>query len=310
MVDGELWGGATVLSSRPEPLPPETEERLADFAELAATAISGAHARETAQRLADEQAALRRVATLVAQGVEPARLFAAVTAEVGQLLGADAAILIRYEASEEISIAAIWSADGERIEVGDRYPIVPGSLSERVAATGDSARVDDWSQVPGEVGWLAAGAAARAALRRQPDRRRRPPLGPAHGPLQPGGAPAGRHRTAPGPTSPSSSPPRSRTPRRRPASAGWPTSRPRCAGSRRSWPRKRTRRPSAALSPSRSRACTAWTPPRSATSPASVRDVRRLTIVWSVWPLEGGASRLRGRRRAAIREQGTAAAHA
>jgi GAF domain-containing protein len=154
VVDGELWGGATVLSSRPEPLPPETEERLADFAELAATAISGAHAREKAQRLADEQAALRRVATLVAQGVEPAQLFAAVTAEVGQLLEADAAMLIRSEASDEITIPAIWSADGERPELDDRYPIKPGAMTDTLAATGELTCVDDWSQMPGEIGPL------------------------------------------------------------------------------------------------------------------------------------------------------------
>jgi K+-sensing histidine kinase KdpD len=42
-------------------------------------------------RLADEQAALRRVATLVAQGVPSSELFAAVTGEVGRLLRADLA---------------------------------------------------------------------------------------------------------------------------------------------------------------------------------------------------------------------------
>jgi signal transduction histidine kinase len=155
VVDGELWGGATVLSSRPEPLPPDTEERLADFAELAATAISGAHAREKAQRLTDEQTALRRVATLVAQGVEPERLFAAVTTEVGQLLEADTASLIRYEDHDEISVPALWSAGSEAAAMSERFPIVAGSMSEKIAATGRSARIDDWSQIPGEIGRLA-----------------------------------------------------------------------------------------------------------------------------------------------------------
>jgi signal transduction histidine kinase len=52
VVDGRLWGVAIVGSSRPEPLPPDTEARLTDFAQLAATAIANAeaHAQLTASR--------------------------------------------------------------------------------------------------------------------------------------------------------------------------------------------------------------------------------------------------------------------
>jgi signal transduction histidine kinase len=45
IVDGRLWGAAIVGSARPEPPAPDTEERLADFAELVATAIANAEAR-------------------------------------------------------------------------------------------------------------------------------------------------------------------------------------------------------------------------------------------------------------------------
>ena len=45
VVDGRLWGAAIVGSSRPEPPAPDTEARLADFAELVATAIANAEAR-------------------------------------------------------------------------------------------------------------------------------------------------------------------------------------------------------------------------------------------------------------------------
>ncbi|MDT5149948.1 MAG: hypothetical protein QOI01_1681, partial [Mycobacterium sp.] len=53
IVDGRLWGVAAVGSSRPEPLPPDTEERVGDFADLAATAIANAqtHAELTASRV-------------------------------------------------------------------------------------------------------------------------------------------------------------------------------------------------------------------------------------------------------------------
>ena len=46
--------------------------------------------------LAGEQAALRRVATLVARGAPPAEVFAAVAEEVGRVLQADRTFLARY----------------------------------------------------------------------------------------------------------------------------------------------------------------------------------------------------------------------
>jgi signal transduction histidine kinase len=45
LVDGRVWGAAIVGSSRPEPLPPDTETRLADFTDLVATAIANAETR-------------------------------------------------------------------------------------------------------------------------------------------------------------------------------------------------------------------------------------------------------------------------
>lgn len=68
VVEGRLWGAMIAASTHDERLPPDTESRIAQFTELMATAIANAEARAEVARLADEQAALRRVATLVAQG--------------------------------------------------------------------------------------------------------------------------------------------------------------------------------------------------------------------------------------------------
>lgn len=73
-VEGRLWGVMTVSTER-EPLPPDTEERLANFTELVATAVANSESRAALGVLADEQAALRRVATLVARGLPPAEIF-------------------------------------------------------------------------------------------------------------------------------------------------------------------------------------------------------------------------------------------
>jgi len=53
------------------------------------------------RRLVAEQAALRRLATLVARGVEPWEVFDAVTREMCRCVGGEAAGLWRYETGDE-----------------------------------------------------------------------------------------------------------------------------------------------------------------------------------------------------------------
>jgi GAF domain-containing protein len=69
-VDGRLWGVMLVAHGN-RPLPPDTEVRLSGFTDLVATATANAHARVELRDFAREQAALRRVATLVARGASP-----------------------------------------------------------------------------------------------------------------------------------------------------------------------------------------------------------------------------------------------
>ena len=72
--------------------------------------------------LAEEQAALRRVATAVAREAEPARVFAVVTEEVGRLLGAQTSNMIRYEPDGGGLVAGGWSTGGARnMPVGTRW---------------------------------------------------------------------------------------------------------------------------------------------------------------------------------------------
>ena len=97
VVTGRIWGCMVVAHHEDEPFPPDTERRVAQFTELVATALANAEARGELQRLADEQAALRRVATLVAETVAPAELFDAVIVEVAQLLAGAQVGMARYE---------------------------------------------------------------------------------------------------------------------------------------------------------------------------------------------------------------------
>jgi signal transduction histidine kinase len=70
--------------------------------------------------LAAEQAALRRVATLVAREVPPADVFAAVAREVGELVGADATHMGRYEPGGAVVGVASWSRTGDELPAGTR----------------------------------------------------------------------------------------------------------------------------------------------------------------------------------------------
>src|SRR4051812_19648660 len=119
VVDGSVWG--VIAAGSPDaPLPDQIEARLAEFTELVATAIANSQARESLAQVADEQAALRRVATLVAAGAPPAEVFEAVSAEAAALIGADASALGRYEEDGTGTAVSGWTVEGGYDHVGKR----------------------------------------------------------------------------------------------------------------------------------------------------------------------------------------------
>ncbi len=151
IVDGRLWGVVMASSKGEERLPEGTEERIAAFTELAATAISNTESRAVAARLADEQAALRRVAMLVANHVDSARLFETVTRECGMLLSADRCCLLRYEDAEAMTALYMWAADGEDLVSCRRFPLDGPSLARQILTTGRPGRIEDWSAASGTI---------------------------------------------------------------------------------------------------------------------------------------------------------------
>jgi GAF domain-containing protein len=151
IVEGSLWGVMIVGSSREQPLPADTEARLASFTELVATAIANAESRAGLARLAEEQAALRRVATLAASGTAQEKLFAAVTEEVGQLLGAHLAGMARYDSNDTVTVLATWAAEGEHPLVPGPWPLEGGDLASEISRTGQPVRIDDYHGVPGRI---------------------------------------------------------------------------------------------------------------------------------------------------------------
>ena len=149
-VEGRLWG-VMIVGSRAEPLPAGTEARLAGFTELAATAIANAQARLELRGFAGEQAALRRVATLVARAAAPAEVFAAVTEEAGRLLHADHAAMIRYDPDGVRTVVASWSSTGAAFPVGTRTMLGGRNVPTLVFQTHRPARIDDYAAASGPI---------------------------------------------------------------------------------------------------------------------------------------------------------------
>jgi predicted ATPase/signal transduction histidine kinase len=148
-VEGRLWGVMVVASTRGEFLPADAEERLAGFTELVATAIANTQAQVELQGSADEQAALRRVATLVARSAPPQEVFAAVTEEAGRLLHAHHAVMGRYEPEDAITVVASWSGTGAAVPIGGRTRLGGRNVSTLVFHTGQPARIDDYTDASG-----------------------------------------------------------------------------------------------------------------------------------------------------------------
>jgi signal transduction histidine kinase len=148
IVEGRLWG-LMVVGSRTEPLPAGTEARLAGFGELTATAIASAQARVQLRGFAEEQAALRRVATLVARAAAPEEVFAAVTEDAGRLLHANNAMMCRYDPDGVITVVATWSITGAVLPVGTQHKLGGENLHTMIFRTSRPARIDDYASAWG-----------------------------------------------------------------------------------------------------------------------------------------------------------------
>jgi PAS domain S-box-containing protein len=162
IVDGNVWGVMATGSGDLELLPPGTEDRLAGFTELVATAISTTQARRDLRRLADEQAALRRVATLVAKGAMPEDVFAAVAREVAQVLDLPLVEMCRYEPD---GTATVIGATGEHpFQPGTNWPLDGPSLTALVRRTERPARIDNYADVSGKIGDAAREAGVHTGV--------------------------------------------------------------------------------------------------------------------------------------------------
>jgi signal transduction histidine kinase len=119
------------------------------------------------RRVADEQTALRRVATLVASGVPPPEVFAAVAAETGRVLGATSIAVARYEPDGAVAVVGTWAESrdvGQAPALGSRWPPEEDSIPVEVRRTGQAAQRADSQQAADEIAAWARQHGLRAAV--------------------------------------------------------------------------------------------------------------------------------------------------
>ena len=118
------------------------------------------------RRVAAEQAALRRLATLVARGIEPTEVFGAVADEMRRCVPGDTAGLWRCETDREIIIVAAAADPAARAKwpLGTRTPLEGNTLATLVQRTGRPARIDSYDNVAGPIAARVRAVGVRAAV--------------------------------------------------------------------------------------------------------------------------------------------------
>lgn len=161
----ELSDGATTVGTLvvPADLPDSARQRIdritgslealmvatRDRQEINA-ALAASHAEVSA--LADQQAALRRVATLVARGAEPAEVYPAAVAELAHGLGVEHVTLVRYDGERTCVVLAVHDSRGRDVlREGEQLPLDGDNLSARIRRTGQPDRIDHYATAAGAI---------------------------------------------------------------------------------------------------------------------------------------------------------------
>jgi signal transduction histidine kinase len=134
---------------------------------LAAVTAERIASERAQQSLTDEQAALRRIATLVAREAPPDRVFEQVTVEAARTLGASAASLARFDQDAMVTFVGGWSDAGPlAFPIGTRVPVEETGVLAEIQKTGRPERIDDYEGQAPEIvkrlssfGYGSAGAA-------------------------------------------------------------------------------------------------------------------------------------------------------
>jgi PAS domain S-box-containing protein len=137
--NGLLYGAARDVTDRRR-----EQDRLREAQRM----VEASHAEVSA--LAEQQAALRRVATLVARGVDPAQVYPAAVAELSRGLGIDNVALLRYESGEALVLLAARDESGlTKMPIGERIPLDGYNVLAMILDTNAPARINSFDGATG-----------------------------------------------------------------------------------------------------------------------------------------------------------------
>jgi signal transduction histidine kinase len=153
---------AAVVAAGTDALPPGDPSLIA----AAGLALENERLRVELRQRQQDQAAMLRVATLVA-GLRPAEeVFAAIAEEVGRLLEARTSNVVRFDGDRGATVIGGWNEEGGRsVPVLTHFRIDADTAVARVMRTGEAQRVDDYASLPGAYAeWLRELIGVRSAV--------------------------------------------------------------------------------------------------------------------------------------------------
>src|SRR5262249_46694282 len=121
-------------------------------------------ANEDLRGLVDEQAALRRLATLVAEGADASSVFDAVCEETGRLVGAASVNLSHYTSDGFNVTMAGWSLRDTHVPVGTRAPVAHDTIAGEITRTRLPARIESWDRATSELARLVRERGVRSSV--------------------------------------------------------------------------------------------------------------------------------------------------
>jgi signal transduction histidine kinase len=152
-IGGDVWGVLHVPVAGDESASPGAGERLEGLADLVSDVIANAQARDDLQRLAREQAALRAVATLIAEQAPPQAVFDAVAIEVSRVLDVARIDVSSYNSDGSATVLAT-TRDPSLGPIGTRWALDGPSALATILRTGAPARIDNLADMSGTIAAL------------------------------------------------------------------------------------------------------------------------------------------------------------